>query len=293
MAVETRSVYGIQNATAIHRGTGLPYGIMQVIGGSNYSLTGELVSLNGGSYKFPVQVEESSIAGNVELTVREYPDWITEVFLGGRATVNAAEANAAVAQTLTNVKGTSAFSAGAGVASVGIKSGSETDVKYGRYVLEVTGANTVKVYGVTNVDFGRGTELDFLTNALDISGDLTVPDGAAVEVPGLGIELTGGTSVAMTVGDTAEFELRPQNSGSTVIKVGANTDIFPEIRLMTMAAKQGTGALFELDIFRVKGVGLPINMTEKAFSEASITAQSYYDSVKNGVFQIKTTKSIV
>ena len=51
--------------------------------------------------------------------------------------------------------------------------------------------------------------------------------------------------------------------------------------------QRGNGEMVEIDIFRLKAVGMPLGFQEKAFSEAEITAQAFYDADQNGVFKLR------
>ena len=46
--------------------------------------------------------------------------------------------------------------------------------------------------------------------------------------------------------------------------------------------------MFEIDVYRAKGIGMPIGMEENAFSEAEINVQAYYDSTQNGIMKIRS-----
>ena len=283
-----RIIYGVHSATPYDRTTGLPYGTMEVLGGSSFSLAGELAELNGGSTKFPVAVEDTVISAELSLKPKEYPEFLFELFLGKAPTKNVAEANGN-ASALVNKNGASVFDGTTGIASVGVKAGSESDLKTGSYVIEAVSATTVMVYCLSSVDFGRGTSVTYENDDLEIiASPLTITASGTVDIPNFGLELTGGSgTIGMTIGDTATFEVRSINQGSIEVTVGGSSDVYPEFGLIAMSQKRGNGALVELDIFRLKAIGLPLNLEEKAFSEAEITAKAFYDAEKNGVF--KTT----
>ena len=182
-----------------------------------------------------------------------------------------------------------------GIAGVQVKSGSEDDLKFTRYVIEVVDAalETVHVYALSNIDFARGTDANFQDDLLRITeSPLTITDGAAVEIPGFGLEIVGGTLVDfsgnnVSAGDTITFEVEPQKQKSISARFGASSDNFPEFGAIVVGQQRGNGEMVELDIFRLKAVGLPLGFQEKAFSEAEITAQAFYDAQKNGVFDLR------
>lgn len=287
-----RIFFGVHSFTAYDRDSGLPYGTALVLGQSGFSLSGELASLTGGSNKYPWAVEETNITAELSVTVKQYEDWMMELFLGKKPTEGTPSATGTVS-ALTNKKG-SVVDGTSGIASVGIKSGSESDLKFSKYVVKVIDAalNQVHVFAKSNIDFARGTDANFEDNLLRITENpLTIASGAAVEIPGFGIELTGGSSVDLSTlssdGDTAEFEVIPADKGSRSAVFGGSADVFPEFGAIVTGQQRGNGEMVELDIFRLKAVGLPMGFQEKTFSEAEITAQAFYDAEKNGVFSMR------
>ena len=280
-----RIVYGVHSFTPYDRKSGLPKGTVLTIGDSTFSLEGELVQLNGGSAKFPFAVEESTITAELTVAPKSYPDFLFELFLGKAPTANAAEALGSVT-SLTNKNGTSLQDATTGVASVGVTTGSEDDLKFTRYVVKAVTATTVDVFALSNIDFARGTDKEFEDDLLKITASpLTIATSATVVVPGFGVELIGGSgAIAMTADDTAMFSVRPKNDESMEVTIGGSSDVFPEFGAIVMAQQRGNGEMLELDIFRLKAAGLPFNLAEKAFSEPEITATAFFDSAQGGVF---------
>ena len=285
-----RPVFGIHSFTGYRRSDRSYYGILRVLGSSTFNLTGELINLNGGSQKYPWAVEEGTVEASIELVVREYPSWLMEVLLGKAPTDNAAEATGSVS-SLANALGTSVSEATTGIASVTATAADEDDLKFSKYVVKATSATDVTVFASTNVDFARGTDAAYENDDLEIlSADITIPDsGGTVAIPDFGLTFTGGSgTVAMTSGDTATFEVRPPNTQSTDATFGGLSDTFPEFGAVLVGKKLGDGRMFEVDVFRCKGAGLPFGFEENAFSEASVTINSFYDSDRNGVFSIRS-----
>lgn len=292
-----RIFFGVHSFTAYCRDSGLPYGTALVLGQSGFSLSGELASLTGGSNKYPWAVEETNITAELSVTVKQYEDWMMQLFLGKKPTEAAGSATGTVS-ALTDKKG-SVVDATTGIASIGIKTGSEADLKFSKYVVKVHDAalDQVHVFAKSNVDFARGADADFEDNLLRItSNPLTITDGGVVEIPGFGLELTGGSAVDFatlsTDGNTAEFEVLPPDNSSRSAVFGGSADVFPEFGAIVVGQQRGNGEMVELDIFRLKAVGLPMGFQEKAFSEAEITAQAFYDSQKNGVFSMRHVEPI-
>ena len=285
---QPRIIYGIHQLTPYNLKTGLAYGSLKVLGSSNFSLAGELESLNGGSSKFPYAVEETTISAELSITAKEYPDFLFELFLGKKPTSNASESAGSVS-AITNKNGSSIADATTGIAAVGVKAGFENDVKFTKFVVKSVSATTIDVYALNSVDFGRGSVASYEDDLLKInSTPITITDGGTIDLPNFGLEFTGGSSVAMVADDTAIFESRPINSGSMEVVIGGTSDVFPEFGALAIAQKRGNGELVELDIYRLKGVGLPMPMAEKSFSEAEITAQAYLDACRGGVFSVRT-----
>lgn len=288
MALSSRkAVYGIHSVTAYNPDTLTPYGTGKVVGSFSLNLSSELTELHGGSYPFPWKIENGVISTEGSVMLREIPDWLYETFLGNAASTNAAEASGAVG-SLTNAYGTSLLDAATGVASVGLKSGSSADLKAGMYQAIVVSATTVDVYAMTDVDFARGTDLTFQDDALKITASaLTITTGgAATEIPNTGLEFIGGSgTIGMTIGDTAFFDSRPVNTGSTTATVGTSTISFPDIGLFCAAQKQGDDEIFMLDIMRCKAIGHPFSLSEKTFMESEISLRAFYDTDRDGLFR--------
>jgi len=231
------SIFGVHSVTAYNPDTLVPYGTAKVVGQANLNFSGELVPLNGGSSAYPWRVERGLISSEVTLTLREYPDWLYAAFLGKAVTSNAAETGGAIGSALTNANGTSVVDAATGIATATVKSGSEADLKAGLYVVVAASATTVDVYAMSDVDFAQGTDLEFVDDSLKITASaLTITASTAVTIPNLGVELTGGSgTIGMTTGDTAFFEIRPINTGSTEVVIGASNETYVDVGLLLAA----------------------------------------------------------
>lgn len=288
---DPRSIFGIHSFSPYSRSTGMPYGIMKVLKSSSVSFQGALVALNGGSAKYPWAVEEGKINSQLNLKVSEYPDFLFQLFGGASPTENGADATGAIS-SLTNVYGTSLMNATTGIASVAIISGSETDLKFGKYVIKVITATTVQIYCMSDVDFGSGTAKILATDALALaSSNYTVTASTATNITGWGFKFTGGSgTIGMTAGDTATFELKPINTANMVLTLGQVADTFPEFGAVCYAKKKGSGEIFEMDLPRIKGEGHPIGLDEDKFSEADVKCMVMYDSTLNYVARIRTVK---
>lgn len=288
-----RIIFGIHEFTPYSRFDNSFYGTIRVLGSSSLSLSGELIKLNGGSNRYPWDIQDGTITAELSLSIKEYPDFVFELFLGKKPTA-ITPSNTGAVSAMTNSRGTSAMSATIGIASVQALTGSEADMKFGKYVVKVVSATTVDVFASTDVDFQRGTDKEYVDGLLKINNaPLTIAQSADVTVPGFGIEFTGGSgTIGMTVGDTAIFEVLPRNSGGMEVNIGANSDVFPEFGAIMIAEQKSDGSMLDVEAFRVKALGLPIGLTEKAYSEAEITAECFYDSVQNRVLRIRHVEAI-
>lgn len=284
-----RIIYGIHSVTPYNLTTGAFYGMLRVLKGSTFTLNGDIVELRGGSNRFPWAAEDGNITAELALNCSEYPNFLFELFMGKAPTPVAAEASGNCS-TLTNKNGTTAMSATIGVATATVKAAAKADLKFGKYVVVVTAAATVDVYCSTNIDFARGTDKDFESDLLKITpSPLSITTGAAVEIAGYGVELTGGSgTIGMTVGDTATFEVRPISTGTSMtVTCGGLSDVFPSFGALLYSAQRGNGEMFEIDVFSVKAIGLALGAQEKAFSEWSVTGKASYYAARSGVFSLR------
>lgn len=289
---QPRMIYGIHSVSPYSRTDGTFYGILKVLENSNVSLSAENIGLRGGANRFEWAAELGDITSECSLSYSEYPDFVFTLFAGNAPTTNAAEATGN-ASTLTNKKGTSIMSATTGIASVTVLTGSEADLKFGKYVVKYASATTVDVYFSSDADIGRGTDGAYLTDALKILSALTITTGGVTtNLTGFGLKFTGGSgAIAFTSGDTATFEVRPINSGSTTVTIGAQADQnFPEFGMIIMAAKRGNQEMFEIDALKCKAAGLPIGFARNAWSKAETTIKLLYDQDADGVYKIRAVK---
>lgn len=291
---DPRIIYGIHSVTPYNRTTGEFYGTAKVLDSSSIAVSAELVTLTGGSQPFPWAVENGPSTAEISLSVSQYDDFLLELAYGKAPTSNAAETTGSVT-TLTDKSGT-VVNATTGIASIGVTSGDSADLKFGKYVVKVVSGTTVDVYLSTDVDLNRGTDGEYQNDLLKItSAPVTIPStGGTVALADYGLEFTGGSGTvdlesAGAIGDTATFEVRPPNTKSMDVVIGGASDVVPEIGLLIYAEQrgQGGGELFEIDVYRAKLTGMPFGFSKKEFSVAEITAQAFYDSVRNGVMSLR------
>jgi hypothetical protein len=289
MLSQPRNLFGIHSILFYRRSDRTPYGPpLKVLASGGVDLPADFEDLTGGSEKFVLASEAKTITPEMKVTTKDYADYLYEIFMGATVTKNIAEASGNVS-SLTNYKGTSAMDAVTGIASVTATAGDEADLKFGRYVILVTSATTVNILISSDIDFRRGTVVNYQDDSLKVlAANVTIASGAPTLIPSLGLTLTGGSgTIGMTVGDTAQFEVRPINNGSSVIDIGDVGTNFPEFGAIVYAQKRGSGEMFEIECYRCLGAGLPMNFEEKAFAQAELTIKVLKDFALDRVMRIR------
>lgn len=279
-----RTIFGVHSVSPYSRTDGTPYGMARVVQGSTFSLEGDTIELKGGSNKFTWQIEDGDINASLSFTVSEYPNWLFTLFGGKAPTQGAAEPSGNIG-TIANVKGSSVVNA-AGILSSGTAT-TPADFKRSIIILKATAADELSIYAMSDADFGRGTDASFLSDDLKIDTWSSITTGATHLIPNFGVTLTAGaSSTAMTIGDTAKFELRPINTVNRSVVIGGIADEFPEFGCVIYAQKSGSGAIFEIDAFKMKNIGMTLGAERKAFGQSEYTAKASYDAEKNGLCKI-------
>lgn len=281
-----RVIYGVHGVTPYSRTTGLPYGELRIVKTSSLSLQGELQELMGGSSKYAWAAEEGAITSELSINVGEIPNFMFTLFLGKAPTDGSAETTGNVS-TLTDKNGTTVSDASNGISAVGVLTGSSANLKFGKYVVSAISATEFDVYYLTGIDLGRGTDGSFINDALKIASSQAFASGT-LSLPDWGLIFTKAGIPAFTTGDSATFEVRPVNSGSSSVRVGGVIGTsFPEFGALVYAQKRGNQEMFELDIFRAKAAGMPIPFEMGAFAAYEIKAKCLYDESKDGIFDMR------
>jgi len=288
--------YGIHSICPFRISDGLPYGILKVLGGGTMTLSSEFEELFGGSNKFAWAVESKTISSEWSATVKSMPDFMFELFLGASVEKTAASETGSI-NTPTNVKNESVIDATTGIATVTIKAGSEEDLKDGVYIIKAVSATTVNVYGLTDLEFkklGATNEAAFQSEDLELlASAITITSGSPTEVVGLGVELTGGSgTVAMTEGDTARFHTNSAHAGVSEISIGSASTIFPEHRQLCLGQKRANGDVFEMELFRVVGSGMPLPFEEQTFAIPELSMKLVQDSTEDKVAVIRAKRGV-
>lgn len=287
-----RNLFGVHSVSPYSRTDGSFYGMLRVLEGSSLAMSGQIVELMGGSSKFSWAAEEADIKADLSLKTHEYPDFLFTLFLGATPTANAGEALGSVT-TLTNIKGTT-IKATTGFASIGVKSGSEASLKFGKYVVIAADTTHVNVFFSSDADIARGTAGTYQSDALKVNASpLVCTQSMGTDIPNFGLTLTGDSgTIALVAGDSATFHVRPENSKSMNVVIGGQSNFFPEFGAIIMAQKRGNQELFEVDAYRCKGAGFPLGFDRAKFSTSDIKCSLLYDSAQDGVFAINAVSPL-
>lgn len=290
--------YGIHSICPFRITDGLPYGILKVLGGGTMTLSSEFEELFGGSNKFAWAVEAKTISSEWTASVKSLPDFMFELFLGATVVTTAASAAGTVdgfANVLDSVS-VPVLQATTGIATVTAKSGGTSDLKDGVYIIKCVTPTTVDVYGLTDIEYsklGAANTLTLLESQKITASPLTIVASTATEIVGLGVEMTGGSgTIGMTADDTARFHINSAHDGVSEISIGSSSTIFPEHRQLCLGQKRADGSVFEMELFKVVGSGMPIPFEEQSFSIPELSMKLVQDSTEDKVAVIRAKKGV-
>ena len=285
---QPRQIFGIHDAVPYNRTTGKPYGNLRVLQSSSLSLEGELIDSMGGSQKYAWASEDGAITAEMSLAFDEFPDFVSELFLGAAPTASTAETSGNVG-TAANKYGSTIIDASNGISSVSLLSGSAANLKFGKYLIEAATASTFDVYYKTSVDVGRGTDGTHQSDLMKITASPLGFTASVASIPSFGLQFNQVGTPAFTFSgtpNTAEFEVRPVNSASSYVVVGALANqSFPEFGCLLYAQKRGNQQMFEVDAYRCKGVGMPLPFARAEFAAFEVTAKLLYDAALDGILK--------
>jgi hypothetical protein len=288
---QRQGIFGISLICLYDLVSGLPITMLKIVNECNLNFQGESADLMGGAQMFPYDSEVTSLKTDLSVQAQEYNAVIMEKLMAGIKTERAAEVSGAV-EALANVKGTSVFEAITGIASViAIPSTGAANLKSGRYVIKAVSASTIDVYACQDIDHTRGTKVDFVDDTLKITPTpITVSTTTDLTDFGLRIAKGSGT-LALTIGDTAVFNVRKPNAGSFDIEFGNENSQFPQFGLLCFSQKKTDGSYDMVEIYRAKAVGMPVNFKAKSWGEWSGTFKPLYDSAKGAVGRFRSLKA--
>lgn len=285
---DARILFGVHSITPYSRTTGSPYGIAKVIGSASVGLSAELEQLFAGSNKFAWAAESKTVNAELTCKIKEYPNFLFELFLGATVTDNAAD-SAGTISGFANVKGSTVKDASNGISAVTVSSGNKANLKFGKYLLVATAAGTANLYLLSDIDIQRGTDATYTNDTLLI-GSIDVSAATDDDGANTGLSFTKAGTPAFTTGDSAEFYVRPPSADSADIVIGAAGTVFPAFGMLMLAQKRATGEIFEIEAYNVVGSGLPIAMEEQAYSQPEVKLAALYDSTRNAVFKMRAYK---
>lgn len=292
---DLRQSFGIFAVAAVNRTTKIPYGQAEIVGDGSVAFEADSVDNRGGSSLYVRATEITEINGSATFTLREWPTWAYEVFLGASVSTIAASATNGTIGTISNVYGTSIV-ASTGIIDPTLDAGEEANLKTNYYYVVAASATTVDVYTSSTFQFKRGTDLFPEDSTIKITASpLTIATGTAVSIPGTGLELTGGAGViAMVAGDVGFFKVDAPHNGKATITVGASGIVIPEHELVIWGKQRGSGEIARIRCFKAQAVsGMTIPFTQSDFASTDITVKLLLDSAQDAVAEIEYTKGIV
>lgn len=278
MTIEkVRDFFGIKYVIPYNLTTFKPLCVLRAIGEISFENEIEPVELQGGHADAPWDVEYGQPSPTLKGTVREYPAELFELMETTTITENAAETSGDIG-TITNGQGTSIFGGATGISNVTVSPSYLANLKFGRYTLVATGAQTLSLYIAGLTDSFEDIE------ALVVSGISTTTTGSvAINAAGIGLTIVGAPNY--TVGHTAYFEVRPVNTGSTEILVGTG-NAPTAFGVRCVFPRKADGVLHYIDIFNVSGRGMPWKGVSREFSEFDINWKPTVRASDGAVYQI-------
>lgn len=228
--------FGIHQATVKDLATHKMF-TMLILDSAEPDFSQDLVDLRGGSSAFPWASAPGEANGEIAMTIKQYDAGVLKFFspyIAGSISENESGDALGDVTAITNVVGTSAVDSGAGIASIAAETDEEASLKFGDYIAVVVSPTTIDLYVNVNID-GYTYEDDALKIT---STPITIPDASTVAFNG--VEFTGGTSVAMTIGDKAAFSVRPINTYNLTHYIGKSAAAPLEFELTIVGEKIGT-----------------------------------------------------
>ncbi len=259
MSIEkVRDFFGIKYVIPYNLTTHKPLVVLRVIGEISYENDVERVDLVGGHVEAPHDVEYGQPTPVLTGTVREYPPELFQIMETTTVTENTAETSGTVG-TSTNSGGTSVFNDTDGINNVTGNPSLLTSLIFGEYIWVATAAQTLDLHI-------NGLTTAFLGITGQVVASIDCSSSGAVQVDAAGVVLTVVGTAAFETGDTMITEVRPVNTGNTIVLVGAGTApstfgvrcIFP---------RKTDGVLHYIDVFNVSARGMSWKGVSREFSE--------------------------
>jgi hypothetical protein len=225
-------------------------------------------------------VKERSI--ELQFTANNYiPGQIT-LFTNGLNTPVVANAAGQVLN-IGNIQGTSAYGPITGVSGITIGTGG--NLKEGLYVAKATAAKVLSIYAYSDLYLknGSGNNEAFIDDTCAIETGITLSNGAPTSVVGLGLVFTGGSAMAMVVGDSFEFQVVEQNRQGFQIDVDDNID-FSDVGAVVWPMPHDKHFSY-IRLYRCKVAGMPYDLKD-GFSSYQITSQVLFDDAVSRYYRI-------
>jgi hypothetical protein len=275
VAITKDTLFGVHSIVLLDRANGfLPFkdALFEVIGNIQINTSKEQKPLTGGSSSIPFEVEEGASSAEFSMTIRQCNSAIFEA-IGGVVTRTSAASGGTISP-LVNLSGGNLVAAATKIASVAIiPSTGEANLKTGRYIVRAMSATTVNIYGTTNQDFLRGTDVEFQDDELKLlASDITITTSGTTAVASLGIQLVGGSgTIALTTGTTAMFSVATPHKGIRDYSMNTIGSSSKYVGLVGYTQRKADGGIGEVFLPRVKLSGFPINLTEKEWPEFEVS----------------------
>jgi hypothetical protein len=267
--------FGVKALIFYNRTNFKPVGVFRVISSVEFAREIEQLPLTGGHHNGAWAVEAGEPTNTLTATLMQFPDFAFTELDSGVLTTTLSEDTSGFIGSITNKLGSSVVNATTGIASVSITATKGFDVPLGRVVAVAASATTVDLYLLGDVASGGLP----VTNELTLlQAGVTIADSAAtVDISGYGITITSGSgTVALTIGDTAFFKVRPANSKTTEIVMPDSSDI-KILGCILVYPKNSQKQQKIVDFPKVAVAGIPFSANTREFAEFELTATPLYD----------------
>lgn len=279
MLNEPIRLFGTKEVALFDRRTGKPFGLSKWIDQQNIDATRDTIKLMTGAYGAPVKAISGDGEHSLSITFSHFDSWMCYPLFGVDPTEFASSANPTVGPK-ENISGVSLNGT-----TVAASTTNAANAKFGRYIVIATATAKVNIYGLSSVDFNRGTKVDFIDNSLKLlATDITVTTGG-VEVPSLGIKLTAGATPAYVTGDSFIFSVRPAISEGYLMKINSLKSA-PEVGLV-FTSEEDNGLMNIITYPRVVAQGPTLNFARKDFNKPEVTFNVLSDESGN-TFEVET-----
>jgi hypothetical protein len=274
--------FGVKALIFYNRTNFKPVGVFRVISSVEFAREIEQLPLTGGHHNGAWAVEAGEPTNTLTATLMQFPDFAFTELDSGVLTTTLSEDTSGFIGSIANKLGSSVFNATTGIASVSITATKGAELPLGRVVAVAASATTVDLYLLGDVASGGLP----VTNELTLlQAGVTIADSAAtVDISGYGITITSGSgTVAMTIGDTAFFKVRPANSKTTEIVMPDDASI-KILGCILVYPKNSQKQQKIVDFPKVAVAGIPFSANTREFAEFELTATPLYDEDASSLF---------